>query len=106
MAGRVKVGDRYVQSVTEGRLVLTDDVEKVRWYTWEGQLKAEKLVDYHMTMNAKRDGTRPTGDEAFEDDQAFKGCYCDRMDGRLCLPCLEDLELALREAGLLPVESD
>jgi hypothetical protein len=48
---RIKVGDKYVEFVTEDALHLTDDIEKAGYYTWEGQVEAEKLIKYHLVMN-------------------------------------------------------
>jgi hypothetical protein len=48
---RIKVGDKYVEFVTEDALHLTDDIEKAGYYTWGGQVEAEKLIKYHLVMN-------------------------------------------------------
>jgi len=51
---RIKVGDKYVEFVTEYQLVLTDDPEKAGWYTWSGQIRAEELINYHLTMDKEK----------------------------------------------------
>jgi hypothetical protein len=54
VAVRIKVGDKYVEFVTEERLDLTDDPEKAGVYTWEGQGRAEDLIKYHLTMDEQK----------------------------------------------------
>jgi len=48
---RIRVGDKYVEFVTEEQFILTDDPERAACYTWEGQVRAEELIRYHLTMN-------------------------------------------------------
>ena len=48
---RIKVGNQYVQFVTEEKLLLTDRRDDAGCFTWEGQVEAEKMVKYHLTMN-------------------------------------------------------
>lgn len=48
---RIRVGDKWVQFVTEERLILTDDVEEAGVYSWEGQERAAELIRYHLTMD-------------------------------------------------------
>lgn len=54
MAVRIKVGDKYVEFVTEEALLLTDDPEKAGLYSWEGQGRAEELIKYHLTMDEQK----------------------------------------------------
>lgn len=49
-ASRIRVGDKYVQFVTEEVLILTDDPEEAGVYSWEGQVRAEELIRYHLIM--------------------------------------------------------
>jgi len=51
---RIKVGDKWVQFVTEEILILTDDIEEAGMYSWEGQGIAEKLIEYHLTMDKQK----------------------------------------------------
>jgi hypothetical protein len=53
----LKVGDKFVEFVTEEQLDLTDDIEKAGWFTWEGSVRAEELVRFHLAMD-KVDGAR------------------------------------------------
>ena len=48
---RIRVGDKYVEYVTEEVLVLTDDPEKAGVFSWEGQERAAELIQYHLTMD-------------------------------------------------------
>mgnify|MGYP001572801937 CR=1 FL=1 len=48
---RIRVGDKYVEFVTQDVLILTDDPEKAGVYSWEGQVLAEGLVRYHLIIN-------------------------------------------------------
>jgi hypothetical protein len=52
-ATRIRVGDKYVEFVTEDRLILTDDPEAAGLYSWAGQVRAAELVQYHLTMEAQ-----------------------------------------------------
>lgn len=45
---RIKVGSKYVQFVTPEKLILTDDEEDAGAFSWEGSLRAEKLIEFHM----------------------------------------------------------
>ena len=56
MAIRIRVGNHYVEYVTEEALHLTDDRDKAAVFTWEGQVRAEELIRYHMTMDDQADG--------------------------------------------------
>jgi hypothetical protein len=49
---RIKVGSKYVQFVTPEKLILTDDEEDAGVFSWEGSLRAEQLIAFHM-KNAK-----------------------------------------------------
>ena len=48
---RIRLGDKYVEYVTEDVLVLTDDPEKAAMYSWEGQVRAAELIHYHLVMD-------------------------------------------------------
>lgn len=48
MASIIKIGDKYVEFVTEDRLVLTDDPNRAGAYSWEGQIQAKMLIDKHL----------------------------------------------------------
>lgn len=34
--------------MTEDKLILTDDPEEAGWYSWEGQVEAERLIRRHI----------------------------------------------------------
>ena len=53
MASVIKVGDKWVQFVTEEKLVLTDKREEAGGYSWIGQIQAQELVNYHLLMDGE-----------------------------------------------------
>ena len=58
---RIRVGDQYVEFVTEEVLHLTDDPDRAAVFTWEGQVRAEELIRYHQTMDDACSDTQADG---------------------------------------------
>ena len=55
---RIRVGDKWVQFVTEEVLILTDDVEEAGVYSWAGQVRAVELIRYHLIMDKEDERAR------------------------------------------------
>ena len=48
---RIRVGDKWVQFVTDEILILTDDPGEAGVYSWAGQVRAAELIRYHLIMD-------------------------------------------------------
>lgn len=48
---RIRIGNQWVMYVTEEVLMLTNDPDLAGVFSWEGQVRAEELVRYHLAMD-------------------------------------------------------